>query len=436
VTAKVLSDFCDVTLGFKSLMNGFFYVSQEDIDRFGIEDEYIEPVLKLADLDDEKFQQDIIPNRWLFSCEKHESDLKGTGAWDYIDWGAHQLAPSRKQSGKSESYKAALEKQGGKEWWRPKAPRHPARLAVRKGYNDRYSPFVFASPVVLDQRLYLLFQKRGVPLEVLTAFACSSLFPLTLETNADLGMGAGVLTLGAGNLRALPCVDLHAIVCAPAWPEVKKRLAALLNTNTPTAFNLPRHPAVVALDEALLDALGIGAIRLSDVHEAVARLANARLGRSRQRQLVRAAASAADLERASEPVVQELKKWFATRVFPNDFLPADRPRREYHFPDGQLQLRFAYLLGSVDIWAAPEFGEEYLVAETHPFIGELILRCLQLGRRVFALPVDGDDATPLLRQLAELRQDFEAAFYEAIDRTSLGSLYRDELGSLSSGSSG
>lgn len=426
----VLSDFCAIKLGYKSLMNDFFYLDAETIDRFKIEDEFLVPIYMLADLDESKFLQKPVPKRWVFTCTKLEPDLRGSGAWSYIDWGAHQVIVARKQAKEPTTFKSALEKQGGREWWFPKAVPHPSSLAVRKGINDRYAPFVFEDPVVIDQRLYLFFPKATTTLKAVEAFAVSSLFPLTLETNADLGLGAGVLTLSTEGLRQLPCPDLGAIQQSTVWKNIEEQTKKVLHAPTPTASSMASDVNLQALDALLLEAMGIDPARSAEPSKAAAELALIRIDRSKQRMIVKADASAADIKRTSEPVVQELEAWLAGRAFPKDYLNEDEAVRHFNFPNGPLGLELTYFLGRLEVQVFNGSGDIFFTDEMSEYAGELILRCLQFGLRTFDLPNDEDKSYRLLGVQAQLTNEFEKTFQTAIRRTSLGSLYENTLGGL------
>ena len=78
-----LEELADVSLGFKSLQNNFFYVDADTIDRYQIEQEYLTPILLLRDLDTAKFLQGSTGSKSLFTCRGPERDLRGTGALRY-----------------------------------------------------------------------------------------------------------------------------------------------------------------------------------------------------------------------------------------------------------------------------------------------------------------------------------------------------------------
>ena len=82
-----LGDVAEVRFGIKTGANEFFYLDDEKIERWGIEEEFLKPVIKsprecksiLIDPSRLKFK--------LFMCGKDKEELEGTAALDYIEWG-------------------------------------------------------------------------------------------------------------------------------------------------------------------------------------------------------------------------------------------------------------------------------------------------------------------------------------------------------------
>ena len=82
-----LGDVAEVRRGFTTGANEFFYLDDAKILEWGIEEEFLKPVIKsprecksiLIDPSQLKFK--------LFMCHKDEAALKGTAAWKYIEYG-------------------------------------------------------------------------------------------------------------------------------------------------------------------------------------------------------------------------------------------------------------------------------------------------------------------------------------------------------------
>jgi hypothetical protein len=147
-----LQDIATVGLGFKSLQNQFFYLSSARIKQFGIEPQFLKPIVKMKDLNLGKYVQNAKASQWLFFCAKGEKDLKGTGALKYIRAMEDVPATERKQTGKHQSISDALRDQGGGLWYSPKAIPHTAHCWMRKAFNTNFSPFTFLKPIAIDQR--------------------------------------------------------------------------------------------------------------------------------------------------------------------------------------------------------------------------------------------------------------------------------------------
>ena len=85
-----LGDIAEVRRGFTTGANEFFYLDEEKIREWGIEKEFLKPVIKspreckriLIDPKDLKFK--------IFMCHKDKKDLKGMVALEYIKWGESQ----------------------------------------------------------------------------------------------------------------------------------------------------------------------------------------------------------------------------------------------------------------------------------------------------------------------------------------------------------
>ena len=72
----VLGEIASVSLGFKSLQNQFFYLSQERIKQFGIDEGHLKPIIKMKDLNLGRYLQKAKPSQWLFYCPNDEKELR------------------------------------------------------------------------------------------------------------------------------------------------------------------------------------------------------------------------------------------------------------------------------------------------------------------------------------------------------------------------
>jgi len=85
-----LGEIAEVRFGIKSGANEFFYLDKAKIEKWGIEKEFLKPVMKsprecksiLIKTEDLKYK--------IFMCHKSKSKLKDTNALRYIEWGEKQ----------------------------------------------------------------------------------------------------------------------------------------------------------------------------------------------------------------------------------------------------------------------------------------------------------------------------------------------------------
>lgn len=197
----------DVSLGYKSLQNDFFYVDRETVETYGIEARFLKPLFRLRDMEPDAFVQTAKPRMWLFHCLKDENDLRGTGAYRYIHTMGSRGAARRKQAGAPQTIREALKAQGGSRWYARKAVPKRHRFWIRKAFDGRYAPFVFNKRVLVDQRCNAIEPVAEVPAETLGALLTSTLFAYGVEINGSASLGGGALEAPTRQLRGYPIFD-------------------------------------------------------------------------------------------------------------------------------------------------------------------------------------------------------------------------------------
>ena len=142
-------------------------------------------------------------------CREKRSDIRGTGALRYIDAMADRSATDKKQTGKNQTIKEALEAQSGGLWYAPKARPNKHHVWLRKAINTVYAPLLFEKPTLVDQRLNSVAPLEGIDWRELAAALTTSLFVYSLEINGAAAMGAGALEVPTTKLRDYPVLDLN-----------------------------------------------------------------------------------------------------------------------------------------------------------------------------------------------------------------------------------
>jgi len=423
-----LGDYFDVTLGYKTLMNDFFYLGQEKIDAWSIEERFLKPILRLSDLDPTVYRQPTSGETKLFFCTVEPGDLRGTGAGKYIEWAARQETGAKKQSGAPMTWKEALDKQGGTYWWRPKAALNPTKIALRKGIDVLHAPFIFPEPANVDQRLYTVKSKDSVDESFATAYLCSSLFALALEVNADLGLGAGVLTLGVGSLLDLPCPDLGKDVNPKALTALAKALEVLLKTKPPSALDVHPGSASRQMDTELMTILGLSHLDVDDVRSEVARLSASRKLLASERKSFKVASAELDVKAVADNIFEKLRAWLSGRRFPEDF-QSSQDLMPIVFPNVALSAETLVVMGQCDlkILQATHTRKVLFSASYDASVAEMIVRSLQMGRRNFGVVTSHERALAALDEFENFLDELQLRLDTAISETGIGPRWEGEI---------
>ena len=260
-----LGDVANVRFGIKTGANEFFYLDDQGIQEWGIEEEFLEPVIfslrELVCIEDnlDKLQKKI------FLCHKEKSDLIGTNALKYIEWGESQ-AFNRRASCRSRRL-----------WY-----------SIAEGWN--FAPFIF--PAKVGERMLVLNNLRDVfedkklygitPLEVHEGFIFAGLLNSTL-VRFFMDLSCRQLT-GA---QAIADIDVQVVKEIPilsicflednkqafkqAYDQIKSRP---IDQRVAKEYAMPDRRA---LDAIIFDALNLTQGERDAVYEAVIHLVEARL---------------------------------------------------------------------------------------------------------------------------------------------------------------
>jgi len=252
-----LGDIAEVRRGFTTGANEFFYLDEASIKEWGIEKEFLKPVIKspreckriMIDPKDLKYK--------IFMCHKEKNELRGTTAIEYIKWGESQDFHERPSC------------RGRARWWDLGVRRFPPIISPS---SVSELPRTFEnSNVFADKRLYEIYPKdtryhKSILLAT-NAITCS----LFLELGSRTGLGEGLLDLTVYELAD----------CLVVIPTLLKNIDIILKDNRERSF-LPlhqeiHHPNRRALDAIIFDALGLKSGEREAVYEAVIALVEARL---------------------------------------------------------------------------------------------------------------------------------------------------------------
>jgi hypothetical protein len=424
-----LRSLANVSLGYKSLQNNFFYVNKATASTYGIEKKFLTPILMLKDLDSEEYEQDPTPSLWLFACKEKRGDLRGTGAWRYIEAMADRPAAEKKQTGKNLTIREALEAQSGGLWYAPKAKPAFHHIWLRKAVNSTYAPFLFAKASLVDQRLNSVSPVKGIEWKELAGILTSSLFAYSLEINGAASMGAGALEAPTTKLRDYPVIDITKLK-APARKKLVSLAEDVWANETPLDWDSDHwHPGrhLRALDEWMLKTAS-KIVTADQMYEDIRATCQSRILVAEDKRKKSKKQETDSVGSVAASIVKSIEPKLKTRNFPDDFARDVTLDLPFVFDRGSLkEITIGKLFDSYDIEIHASGGST-VYAATHPrSVAEAIVRALLLGRSTFSVSTNRkamDQALDdFLGWLAQAEKDID----KAINESAFGTGYEDAL---------
>jgi hypothetical protein len=391
-----------VSLGFKSLQNQFFYITQEIIDKYGIEEHFNKPIFQLGDLEPEKYLQDVQPVQAVFYCKEGEADLRGTGALKYIRAMEKVPAAEKKQAGKRQTIKQALQDQTSKGglWYAPKAQHREMNIWLRKAVSTRYSPFLFDSKAAVDQRCNYVSPIAGIEWKEMAAILTSSLFALSAESFGASSMGAGALELATTQIQELRVVDLRDLKDASEKKDLIKLAEAVWKTKPVDWEDVDRPPQEVQdLDKWLLSRMKTG-VTLDRLYADLVRTMKSRLTLAGDKNVQTKKHEAVNIATVVRSIAESVRPLFDSQSFPDSFVPQGVTMQALDFSrNGKLEIE-SHPMMMENILIVRNGTQTLFEQQLERSVAQVIIKALLLGRRKFSYPVNGAAATVTLNQFS------------------------------------
>ena len=252
-----LGDVAQVRFGIKTGANKFFYLNDQKIQEWGIEEEFLKPVIKsprecrsiLIDPNQLKFK--------LFMCGADRVDLAGTAALEYIEWG------------ESEGFDQRPSCRGRTRWWDLGEWEYPDML-WSDAYNVRFGCFENVGDYFGDKRFFLInFKEENL---VTRAYLNSTIIPVLIETEGITNLGEGVIYTNVYWLKTLPILEESCVE-----NEIRQYYETIKTREILPIFDEIQQPDRRALDAFIFDALNLTQGERDGVYEGVIHLVKARL---------------------------------------------------------------------------------------------------------------------------------------------------------------
>jgi len=195
-----------IQFGLKTGANEFFHLNEETISKWGIEKEFLKPVIKSP-----RELKSIIPPKRLkfkvFICKKPRSELRGTQALRYINWGEKARVVIKRGSKKGveiRGFQNIESVKGRNPWWALNEVR--PKYITGSAFNDRFHVIFNEDKLCIDKVMYGITPKRNDKNLELGAFLNSSVYALFLQVFGQIGLGEGALFVTIDDLLKIPTI--------------------------------------------------------------------------------------------------------------------------------------------------------------------------------------------------------------------------------------
>lgn len=272
-----LKQIAEVRFGIKTGANEFFILSREKADEWGIEEEFLVPILKSPrECKTIQIEPKTLPNL-LFYCHKEKEELEETKALKYIEWGEQ----SEKIDGQeTRAFHLRPSTSGRRRWW-DVGERKISQGIFPKGISES---FVFPKNDVVfaDCRLYEIFTDN----ESLMFGLNSSLMPFFIEITSRQGLGDGLLELFVyevpnylvPNISTDKKFSLNGRIVGNIFTELGFDRSLPIRQQQPNPL-----PDRKELDDLIFDELGLTPNERNEVYWATAELVKQRLDKAGSR---------------------------------------------------------------------------------------------------------------------------------------------------------
>ena len=331
---------------------------------------------------------------------------------------AGRPAAAKKQSGAVATIRQVLEAQEAGLWYAPKAQTHSSHIWLRKAFGGVFSPFVFKKPAVADQRCNYIIPKKGIDWRELAAVATSSVFALALESEGGAAMGGGALEVATTQLRQLPVLDLRALGRGDRKQVVKLAQRVWAHEHPVDWLNEPRPgKGLNELDLLLLDRLP-GNVRLERLYADLEATCRARRTLADDKKTKKKAIRAENVTHVAKGITESFRERIDGLGFPEGCEPPGVPTSSYRFPtNGSLHVECHEFMDTADVVVSTLQGQVLLDTKVPCAVGQVIVRSLLLGRRVFRAPTDEAGAehalTAYKRRLQPVLEEMARACLES-----------------------
>ena len=340
----------EIKCGIKTGVNEFFYLTEEKTSHWGIENEFLVPIIKSPRESESIIIEPASLQQKLFVCNLNKAQLKKkgkSGALRYIEWGEKQSNADGQKWNKVQSVSS-------RENWYALGDRKPSHILPFINSGDIHRVLYNPSEVYVDHNLFEVSIEADSELGLLL-YLNSSVAALFKEL-------IGRANLGEGGLK-VEGVDWNSLTCPKAkyLKELSKlgagKFDKLLERPVKSIFQEVKTKDRQKLDGLVLETIGLDPAKyLKPIYDGLTELVRERIELAGMRKKLKQAKPVRDITKLLDQVTKDLLQE-GIKSFPEDFLhkkPNPQDCSNVAVPDVLLRLG-NYFLGQQEV-AADDFS--------------------------------------------------------------------------------
>lgn len=383
-----LKSVAEVKRGFTTGANEFFYLTTEEAQAWGIEEEFLYPVVQSA----KESHQLLINSQFLkyklFVCHHEKNELLEQNALAYIYSGESQLLQNRPTCAARKN-------------WYDLGERRTVKIFCNYLVNDIMRFHICPTGIFVSDN----FQEIHTSLDekVLCALANSTLFALCLNVTGRSNFGGGLLKIQTYEVAQLPIIDFTRLT-----PQIIDKIKIIFDSLSQrpiesifTEIGIPKSAFAIsenslpnpnppsdrkALDDIVFDILDLSVEERKQVYQEVGRLVYQRVyikpsSTEKSKKLV---AQDFNVETFSDYILAELWKIHPKRIFPNDFCQSSWKKQLVELPtlENLSSARIEHFFGTAIL-----IIDKYRVECETSSKAHFLQLCLQVSTPPIYLPV-------------------------------------------------
>ena len=252
-----LCDIAEVKFGTKTGANEFFHLSNDKIREWGIEEEFLRPVIKSP----REFNKIVIEESDLrlkiFVCPKNKASLKGTAALEYITWGEAKGFHRRPTCANRIN------------WWQLSILTSP--FIERSTFNKNFDFLFNPNNLIIDKVMYGVDLTTDVGICELGVSLNSIISGLFIEIYGAIGLGEGALFISVEDSNK------NILICNPCKLNARDTFDELKSCPLLPVEQQKRDPVRKKVNDTVFGVLGLTQGERDAVYEAVIDLVESRL---------------------------------------------------------------------------------------------------------------------------------------------------------------